>query len=137
VAADKALLTINPTLRGFEEAARTLRDLLATRGTDGDLRYKIELAFEEVVTNILRYGHPTDDITVAIRFDDPGVALTFEDDGVPFDPRAQPRFVPPPSLGETQIGGLGLHLINTVATSMEYERTAERHNRLTLIFSAR
>jgi len=41
------------TRSGFEGAAATLRGLLDIRRLDGALRYKVELAFEEIVTNIM------------------------------------------------------------------------------------
>ena len=53
---------------------------------NADPRFKVELAFEEVAANIVRHGHPTEDVEVAIRFDDDEIVLTFEDDGAPFDP---------------------------------------------------
>jgi anti-sigma regulatory factor (Ser/Thr protein kinase) len=135
VPTDKAVLTVRPTLSGFEEAARTLRDQLGARAIHEDTSYKIELAFEEVVTNILRHGHPTADISVTIAFDGRAAVLTFEDDGVPFDPRGKGEFKPPPSLDETPVGGLGLHLLRTIAQRVDYEHTPERHNRLTLVIA--
>ena len=88
------LLRFRATIAGLGEAAGALRDLLSMQHVDGDARYNVELAFEEVAANIIRHGHPAGDIAVAIRFDDE-IVLTFEDDGVPFDPRDQPAPVPP------------------------------------------
>jgi serine/threonine-protein kinase RsbW len=119
------------TIDGFLEAAGALRGLLDRQALDGDMRYNVELAFEEVVTNIVRHGQATA-VTAAVGFDDDETVLVFEDDGVPFDPRAQPEPAPPTSIEEAPDGGLGLVLIRTIATRIEHERTPQHHNRLRL-----
>jgi anti-sigma regulatory factor (Ser/Thr protein kinase) len=128
------LLRFPGTLQGFSEAAETLRGLLDARHLDGDARYNVELAFDEIATNIIRHGSPTGDIEVAIAFGDDEVVLTFEDDGVPFDPCAHTA---PASTGEVTVGGLGLVLIRRISTGMTYERTPQNRNRLALVMPAR
>lgn len=58
------------------------------------------------------------------------LVLTFEDNGVPFDPRNRPDPPPQKSLDEARIGGYGLMLVRRAATSIDYLRTADGHNRL-------
>jgi serine/threonine-protein kinase RsbW len=120
------------TFAGFEQAASALQPLLEVEGLHGSPRFNVELAFEEIGTNIVRHGSPTGDVHVAIVFDADEVVLTFEDDGVPFDPsgHAEPR--KPSSLDDAPIGGLGVMLVRKFSTRMNYERTAEHRNRLTL-----
>jgi serine/threonine-protein kinase RsbW len=120
------------TRSGFEGAAATLRGLLDIRRLDGALRYKVELAFEEIVTNIIRHGSPTENVEVAVAFDEREIVLTFADDGVPFDPCEQPVPTPPGSLDDAVVGGLGLVLVSKIAARMTYARTPQRRNHLTL-----
>jgi anti-sigma regulatory factor (Ser/Thr protein kinase) len=125
------------TLAGFQEAAGVLRGLLDTRRLHGDARYNVELAFEEIATNIIRHGSPTGDVELAIAFDDDETVLTFEDDGVPFDPCEQPDPAMPASIDEALVGGLGLVLVRKVSTRIAYERTPQCRNHLRLAISAR
>ena len=126
------VLRFPATLTGFEESADALRRMLDEQGLQGPPRYNVELAFEEIAVNIVRHGHPRADIEVAVAFDDDATVLTFEDDGPPFDPREYPASALPNSLDEARVGGLGLVLVRKVATRLEYERTPQHRNRLTL-----
>src|SRR5262245_28700719 len=96
------------TIPGFEGAAVALRDLLGASGIAAGVRYNVELVFEEIASNIVRYGSPRDPVDVAIAFLDDEIVLTFEDDGVPFDPRQHPEPEVPRSIDEAIVGGLGL-----------------------------
>ncbi len=128
-------LRFEATLDGFAEAAQRLRERLQAIGADADLTYKIELAFEEVSTNIIRHGQARGKIEVSLEFGDREVALAFEDDGSPFDPRNRPPRVVPSSLDDAETGGLGLHLLATLVTRMDYQRTRDGRNRLTLFIA--
>jgi serine/threonine-protein kinase RsbW len=125
-------LRFEPTLDAFAQAAHRLHDQLASQHLSEDLRYKIELAFEEVATNIIRHGHPTGAIDATLELKDDEVVVAFEDDGSPFDPRNRPSRVMPSSLDNAGIGGLGLHLLATLVARMDYQRTPDDRNRLTI-----
>jgi anti-sigma regulatory factor (Ser/Thr protein kinase) len=119
------------TSTGLDAAVRSLRGLLSARDLDPGHAHDVELVFEEIASNIVNYGRPRGDIEVVIRFDG-GTVLTFEDDGMPFDPRTQP---PPPAATRPQdlrIGGLGLVIVRRLCSQLDYVRTAEARNRLTL-----
>ena len=109
----------------FEELRRQLDAFHLGRRT----RFGVELVFEEVVSNVLRHGGRPDRVThvsVKVAPEEAAVRLTFLDDGPPFDPRGWPE--PPPA----QVGGRGLMLIRSVSSGMEYLRTPEGQNRLTV-----
>jgi len=124
------------TRAGFEEAANALRGVLDARGVSGGPRYNVELAFEEVATNIVRHGSPRGDVEVIIAFDDREIVLTFDDDGTAFDPREQPAPPVPASIDEAALGGLGLVLVRKISSRLTYERTSRNHNQLTLAIAA-
>ena len=124
------------TLAGFEEASRSLRQFLEAHRLSEDTRFHIELVFEEIAVNIIRHGKPRADVNVEVTVNGE-VVLTFEDDGQSFDPRDQPLPAPPESIEETRVGGLGLVLVKQFCTRLEYERTAEDRNRLTVSIPVR
>ncbi len=115
---------------GFEKAANDLRSLLDARNVGGVPRHNVELAFEEIVTNIIRHGRTSEDIVVTVAFGGNEVLLTFEDNGIPFDPSSHPDPVVPESLDEVIPGGLGLVLVKKISSRFTYERTAQQRNSL-------
>jgi anti-sigma regulatory factor (Ser/Thr protein kinase) len=131
------VLRFAATFAAFGDAATSLREVLAERRIEADPRYSVELAFEEIAGNIIRHGRPTGDVNVEVGFRDDEIVLTFEDDGVPFDPRQQPAPPEPSSLEEAEIGGLGLMLVRKFTSRIEYERTGDERNRLTLAIPLR
>ena len=123
----------NGTIPAFEEAFVQLRRALDDAEIASSPRYKVELAFEEIVANLVRHAAPPGggvaEIRVALDARDDALVLTFDDNGAPFDPRARPDPVPARSLDEARIGGLGIMMVRRVAT-MDYFRTEDGRNRL-------
>jgi len=134
---DQHVLRFPGTRAGFENAAAALRGVLDARGLSDGPRYNVELAFEEVATNIIRHGSPHGDVEVVIAFSEHEIVLTFDDDGAAFDPREHPAPAVPASIDEAAPGGLGLVLVRKVTSRMTYERTSQHRNHLTLAISAR
>ena len=92
------------------------------------------LAIEEHVQNCIDYAY--DDsaehtIRIEMSVADETLTMVVIDDGHPFDPLTAPA----PDLGldiqDRREGGLGLHLLRSLADSIAYERREET-NRLTL-----
>jgi anti-sigma regulatory factor (Ser/Thr protein kinase) len=126
------VLRFPATIAAFEDAVGVMRRVLDVRGLQGEPRQKVDLAFEEIAVNVVRHARPAGEIEVTVVFEGAEVRLTFEDDGVPFDPRTQPPPTIPESLDDATVGGLGLVLVRRFVTRMDYERTANHHNKLTL-----
>jgi anti-sigma regulatory factor (Ser/Thr protein kinase) len=119
------------TTTGLDAAVKRLRTILDARALHPRHRHDVELVFEEVATNIVNYGRPSGAVQAVVRFGDETI-LTFEDDGVAFDPRLQP---PPPAATKRaalRIGGLGLVIVRDLCSRVDYVRTPEARNRLTL-----
>jgi serine/threonine-protein kinase RsbW len=131
--------TFSGTRAGFGRAFADLRRTLDQRELPQKVRCECELVFEEVVTNILRHAYRDDrehDITVSIDFVDSAIVMRFEDDGVPFDPSKHRPATQPESILDVQIGGRGLTLLHAAASHLEYSRTADHRNRLTVTVGA-
>jgi serine/threonine-protein kinase RsbW len=60
------------------------------------------------------------------------VVLRFDDDGVPFDPSSGIDPAPAKSLEEARIGGFGLILVRRAASALDYTRTPDGRNRVTV-----
>jgi serine/threonine-protein kinase RsbW len=131
--------TFSGTRAGFGRAFADLQRTLDQRELPQKVRFECELVFEEVVTNILRHAYRDNrehDITVSIDFLDSAIVMRFEDYGVPFDPSKRPPATQPESILDVQIGGRGLTLLHAAASHLEYSRTADHRNRLTVTVGA-
>ena len=109
------------------------RHLLDTVPLSAQTRYNAELVFEEIVANIVGHGAP-DGHALEVRFilesGADSITLIFDDNGMPFDPRGRPDPPPQKSLDQARVGGFGLMLVRHAASSLDYLRTPEGHNRL-------
>jgi anti-sigma regulatory factor (Ser/Thr protein kinase) len=95
---------------------------------------RARLVFEEIVTNVIRYGFADSGehvIHAVAEIDNEDLTLRFDDDGRPFDPRTAPAPAPGGSLAQASIGGRGLMLVRAAARRIDYEHSGGR-NRLTV-----
>ncbi len=94
--------------------------------------YKLRLAVDELVTNIITHGYNQDDTPAAIniqaKFQQNNLTLCLEDKAVPFNPLSAvaPDLTLP--LEQRMIGGLGIELIKSSVDKFYYERHG-CHNR--------
>lgn len=93
---------------------------------------KIELALEEILTNIVSYAYTQADEDGSIELDccpGPGgeFRLCIADWGAPFDPLAQKAPDLTTDLAERQLGGLGIHLVRQMADGITYNRENGRN----------
>ena len=102
-----------------------------------DLVFKINLVLEEVVLNVMDHGFDDDDDSreckVELSSDDHAVTIVVSDRGKAFDPLTEaPDADLDSPVGERAVGGLGLHLVETMMDEASYQRT-DGTNRLTLV----
>ena len=126
------LLQFKNDTAGFEAGQRELHAFLEAQGVSDRGLYRSELAFEELVVNVIRHGRGDLDtgahaIDVSVRMCDEDILLTVEDDGPPFNPLKVPDPPRPSTIEDARIGGLGLPLVRFAAKRIEYERTAGRN----------
>ena len=99
-----------------------------------DVLSSVNLVLEELVVNIISYAY-TDGKKheIMVHLDKVGkeIVLRVRDDGKPFDPLQAPEPDLDAKLEQRPIGGLGMHMVRTLASSIEYERK-EGWNILTL-----
>jgi anti-sigma regulatory factor (Ser/Thr protein kinase) len=122
-------------LTGLKEGLNGLGAWLASHNVNTDAENRARLVFEEIVTNVIRYGF--DDggahtIRANAQLKDGDLKLSFDDDGRSFDPTTAPAPAPDYSLGQASIGGRGLILVRAAARALDYERTKDGRNRLTV-----
>ena len=100
-------------------------------GLAPEVVYSLNLALDEVVTNVIRYGHEDDGrehpIVVRLALERDVVTAQVEDDGRAFNPLEAAAPDLGASLDERPIGGLGIFLVRSVMNSVEYRREDGRN----------
>jgi anti-sigma regulatory factor (Ser/Thr protein kinase) len=120
-------LVLNNTLAAIKDGNCRLLDFLAGQALGDVVRHRLEVIFEELVSNTICHGFTRDsDQSIHVRVERrPGlVEFTFEDDGVPFNPLKADPPEPFSSLEAARIGGLGIPLVAKFSDHLHYERLA-------------
>jgi serine/threonine-protein kinase RsbW len=99
-------------------------------GISEDDAFNLHLVLDESVINVIVHGYEDaaeHDIHVRLRFDQNHVVVDIDDDGIPYNPldAPKPRFDLP--IEQRRIGGLGVHIMKTLARSIEYKREDGRN----------
>jgi len=123
----------------LEEIPRLAREIEAfaeRHGLPAPPVHHLNLALDEMITNIVSYGYGDDAehvIELLLVLEDGALRAELADDASPFDPLKDSR---PPVLDlppeKRPIGGLGLHFVKTLMDDVRYRRDG-RFNRLTLV----
>jgi anti-sigma regulatory factor (Ser/Thr protein kinase) len=114
-----------------------VKEFLERSGASGRAIYKVRLALEEMVLNLIDHatGSLTQRIDVRVDVEPERVVIVIEDDGDPFDIRSAPEFDKSRPLEERRPRGMGIQLVRSLADEIHYERLHSR-NRLRLTVSA-
>ena len=94
---------------------------------------RVQVAADEIYSNICRYGGADRAVVSAVR-EGGELLVEFCDNGVEFDPTAHGEPDTTLSADERPIGGLGIHMVRRMTTSMRYHRVHDT-NILILAFS--
>ena len=103
-------------------------EFFARHGVDARLRPVVELALEELFTNMVKYGADGHaQVGIAMTALAEGVEVTLTDCGAPaFDVTGAPDADVTLPIEERRPGGLGLHLVRRLLDSLEYAYAQER-----------
>lgn len=117
------------------ELERLMPDLarfLEHHGVETSVAYIVQLAVEELILNVIKHGGMPDaprEIAIRLHLNDAKHAvLEVEDDGAPFDLREAPAPDFDDILKGKRAGGLGVHLVRSLTSSLEYRRDGERNH---------
>jgi len=122
----------NTELRRFN---RDMEEFCETHGVPEELRFRVRLALDEVLVNIVRYAYGDEEnheIHVLATWIDERMVIEVLDDGQPFDPLKSAAPDVRESLEEREIGGLGIHLVRNMMDELSYRREIDS-NILTLV----
>jgi serine/threonine-protein kinase RsbW len=138
--------TFKANVSDIASAASWIESIAASAEFTDAQAFSIQVCIEELMSNIVRHGEGhsgshfswpsgSDHLTIAIAIDADAdrIMVTVEDNARPFDlGKAVAKKIDQP-LDQLEPGGLGIHLVKSFSSTMEYQRT-EDGNRVTVEF---
>ncbi|MBU0713826.1 MAG: ATP-binding protein [Verrucomicrobia bacterium] len=121
----------------LKELFAFVEQALTSLNTPASDRDKMMMALDEALTNVVLYAYPENQRgTVGIRIcrNDNTITAEVVDHGKPFDPTAHPAPDITLPIEQRPIGGLGIHLMRNLVTSLRYYQK-KGENRLVLTTS--
>lgn len=96
-------------------------EFVQSHDIDRRAAFELQLAVEEVFTNLVKYNQGSLPILLVLEIKDGKITTTIEDsDSVYFDITKPPPVDPQAPLEERRAGGLGLFLVHKVMDQVEY-----------------
>lgn len=130
-------MTLPATLDSLERVRAFAHKAAEFVGVDSHRTYALELALDEIVTNIVSHGSSPflPDAKIGLRAEVVGsmLRITIEDCGPPFDPRTQEMPTEEElnlPLEKRAIGGLGIFLAIKGVDRFDYRRINERNENI-------
>ena len=121
------------SLSEIERLSQFVDRVTGERNLTPDDNANLQLLLDEIVSNVIRHGFddkPDQRILVNLAITSTMATIEVNDNGRAFNPLE----APPPNFEapiEERIGGLGIHIVRSIAQAIEYRRS-NGHNVLTV-----
>jgi anti-sigma regulatory factor (Ser/Thr protein kinase) len=132
-------LTLPASLNVLEKIRNYTAEAASAAGVSEEQAYNLQLAVDEIATNIITYGYREQggELSVCGEIEGDSLIITLEDSGPAFDPRE--RELPSEedlskSLEERAIGGLGIFLALQGVDQFDYRREGEKNVNILTVF---
>ena len=122
---------MSPSLESLAQVLEFFEGILTEQGAPTRVIYQVNVAADEIFSNIARYSGATE-AQVSCETEEDQVVLRFTDNGRPYDPTKQEEPDTTLSAEERSIGGLGIHMVRKMMDEISYEY-ADGRNHLTLV----
>ena len=117
-------ITVAAAVENLETVTTFVDQCLEEVGCSMRSQMQIDVAVDELFSNIAYYAYPPGTGTVTLRVkiegEPPCASLTFIDGGVPYDPLSRPDPDTTLSAEERQIGGLGIYMVKRSMDEVSY-----------------
>jgi len=120
--------TFSRDVDNLGELYRFAEDAMLAEDVDESVRFPIQLALEELFVNLVTYNPEANkDILIEMDIANQGVTVTITDhDAAEFDVTKQRSVDTSAALKDRKPGGLGLHLIQHMVDTLQYDHRAGR-----------
>ena len=127
---DRIDISMANDLGELSDVAERIDAFCAAADVEPGVAYAVNLALDELLTNIVSYGYRDEDahrIEIAVQRDGGALVVTIVDDSIEFDPRQVPEVDTDAPLHDRDPGGLGLLLVNSMMDDVDYRREDGRN----------
>lgn len=124
---EKDMYTAVPNGNSYAAVQAFLEQRLEEAGVSLRMQNRVQVAADEIWSNIVHYSGASQ-ASLELRWEGETLFLRFTDDGKPYDPTAAPEPDTTLTADERKIGGLGLHMVRKMATSMTYQYSEAKNN---------
>ena len=113
------------TISSLEKIAEFVAEFVGRNEIGETTTYSLNLLIEEIFTNMVKYGSGSmNDISLCLKISEGEIILKMIDYNVdPFDVTETAKVDINMPLSERKPGGLGLHLVKTLADEISYQHT--------------
>ena len=121
----KKELIINNQIEELERLAIFVEEGSEELGLDPETTMNLNLALEEVVSNVILYAYPREmgeKITIMAQTEKQSLIFTITDKGKEFDPTNVEEADVTLSAEEREIGGLGIFIVKNIMNEVTYQR---------------
>ncbi len=130
-------LTLETRPEELERLTAAIETLAEQDNWPAALTFRVNLVLEELVLNVINYAYDEDGhhLDVELTCNEEDLVIEITDEGKPFDPlhdAPDPDMESP--MEERRIGGLGVYLVRTMTSDMQYRRE-DGKNRMTVAMS--
>ena len=113
-------ISLKPSLDNLDQVTDFIDNLLSEGGVSNKLIFKVNMAIDEIYSNIARYSGATE-ARVGCNVSENKVSLRFVDNGSPYDPTVKEDPDTTLSADEREIGGLGIYMVKKIMDDISYE----------------
>ena len=113
-------ISLKPCLDNLDQVTDFIDNLLSEGGVSNKLIFKVNMAIDEIYSNIARYSGATE-ARVGCNVSENKVSLRFVDNGSPYDPTVKEDPDTTLSAEEREIGGLGIYMVKKIMDEISYE----------------
>lgn len=124
-------LTLVNDLGELADATERADAFLRGHGRGEETRYTVRLVLEELLSNVIRHGYEDGarhEIGVTLNVGAAEVELEVVDDARAFDPLSAPAYDVEMPLAERRAGGMGIHMVRSLAREIRYRRIDGRNH---------
>ena len=118
-------LTLNATTENIPVITDFVNEQLEAHGCSMKVQIQIDVAIDELFSNIARYAYNPDigpaTVRVELTEEPLSVVVTLIDNGVPYDPLKNTDPDTSLSAEEREIGGLGVYMVKKSMDTVAYE----------------
>ena len=127
---EQTTLILKNDVSELERVISFVSDLCIRNSIPPETECDLNLALDEMITNVVKHAYPgggEHHFTLQITVSNEEFVARIEDDGVEFNPTEHPTPDLDAPLEERKEGGLGIHLVRQIMTSVEYQRVAGKN----------